>query len=221
MWLFCHQNKALGEVMMKRLIMTSVILITMFGLVGPALAVSPATSTEEVADDEIASDGISDELKVLAELEREARMRQRRAARAERQQQAAMTKIGSEIRPDMPYILISATPDKLNLGTTLMDSEYNTPAMVTVHINSNCEHGSVIATMSSLKNEEGTIIKSDRIFVQSPTTEGYASMEKPVVISKPADGTHSVDLSFKVETDIKDRAGKYEGSLMFTVVPPS
>lgn len=206
---------------MKRLIMISVILITMFGLVGPAYAVRPANSTQEAPGDEIASDGISDELRVLAEIERQERIRMRRAARAERQQKAAMTEIGSQMRPGMPYILISATPDKLNLGTTMMNSEYNTPSMVTVNINSNCMHGSVIATMSSLKNEEGTVIEPDRIFVQSPTTDGYASMRRPVVVSKPADGTHSIDLSFKVQTDIKDRAGKYEGSLIFTVVPPS
>ena len=205
---------------MKRLIMTSVILITMFGLIGPSFAVRPANTEKRALDDEIASDGISDEMKVLAELERHERMRQRRAARAEQQKKAAMTKIGSEMRPDMPYVLISATPDTLNLGTTMMTSEYNTPSVVTVNINSNCMHGSVIASMSSLKNEEGTVIKPDRIFVQSPSTEGYASMVRPVVISKPADGSHSIGLSFKVQTDIKDRAGKYEGSLMFTVVPP-
>jgi hypothetical protein len=102
-----------------------------------------------------------------------------------------------------------------------MDSEYNSPAVVTVNINSNCMHGSVIASMSSFKNEEGSLIKSDRVFVQSPTTDGYVSMSRPVVISRQTDGTHSVDLSFKVSTDLKDRAGRYEGAIMFTVVPPS
>jgi hypothetical protein len=46
-------------------------------------------------------------------------------------------------------------------------------------------------------------------------------MKKPVPVSKPESGSSKIALNFKVETEFSDPAGRYEGVLMFTVVPPS
>ena len=216
--IYCHQNKALGEVMMKRLIMTSVILITMFGVVGAAHAVRSAKSTNNSA--EIREDGIT-ELQVLAELDRQERILKHRAERAEREKLAAMAEIGNQMNPDASYVCISTTPNKIDFGTVLGFGDHDLDSVMTVNINSNCVHGSVIASFSPFKNSEGDTIKSNRMYVQSPMTDGYVSMARPVVISKQTEGNHSFDLSFKVKTDLNDRCGKYEGSLTFTVVPPS
>jgi hypothetical protein len=42
-----------------------------------------------------------------------------------------------------------------------------------------------------------------------------------VLISKPAAGSSKIDLNFKVDTESKDPAGRYEGVLVFTIAPPS
>ena len=204
--------------MMKRFMMNSVMLITMFGVVGAARAVQPAKSTEKIA--EIREDGIT-QLQVLAELDRQERILKRRAALAEREKLAAMAEIGNQMNPDTPYVCISTTPNKIDFGTVLGFGDHTLDSVMTVNINSNCVHGSVIASFSPFKNSEGDVIKSNRVYIQSPMTDGYVSMVRPVVISKQTEGNHSFDLSFKVKTDLEDRSGKYEGSLTFTVVPPS
>jgi hypothetical protein len=45
-------------------------------------------------------------------------------------------------------------------------------------------------------------------------------MIKPVMISEPAIGDHDVFVKFKVHPDFHDRAGKYSGNLVLTVMPP-
>jgi hypothetical protein len=46
-------------------------------------------------------------------------------------------------------------------------------------------------------------------------------MSKPVAISKPATGSRKIVLDFKVQTEFKDPAGEYTGTVTFTVTPPS
>ncbi len=120
-----------------------------------------------------------------------------------------------------PMINITTTPDKLDLGMSGLPGGYVSTATVTVNIESNCLHGPVIASIGGLKNKGGDTIEPKRIFISGPETYGYVSMARPVVISKASVGPHSVDLSFKVETEVDDPAGKYEGAIVFTIAPPS
>jgi hypothetical protein len=46
-------------------------------------------------------------------------------------------------------------------------------------------------------------------------------MAKPVPISETTKGSHDINVNFKVDVDIKDIAGRYSGTLAFTVMPPS
>jgi hypothetical protein len=82
-------------------------------------------------------------------------------------------------------------------------------------------YGSIVASISPLKRNGGGTISPEKIFVRGPETNGYVAMKKPVLISKPAAGSSKIDLNFKVDTESKDPAGRYEGVLVFTIAPPS
>lgn len=121
----------------------------------------------------------------------------------------------------VPTIRITTTPDRLDLGRSGFPGDYESTTTVTVNIESNCLHGPVIATISKLRNKGGATIEPRRVYVCGPETYGYVSMARPVVISRPAIGPHSVELSFKVNTKVNDPAGSYEGAITFTIAPPS
>jgi hypothetical protein len=57
--------------------------------------------------------------------------------------------------------------------------------------------------------------------VKTLATEGYVSMAKPVAISETTEGSHDINMTFKIKTGINDPAGRYSGMLAFTVMPPS
>jgi hypothetical protein len=46
-------------------------------------------------------------------------------------------------------------------------------------------------------------------------------MAQPVAISETTMGSHKIELNFRIKTYIKDHAGRYSGTLAFTVMPPS
>jgi hypothetical protein len=46
-------------------------------------------------------------------------------------------------------------------------------------------------------------------------------MGKPVVISKPATGSHDIELDFKLQATHFDYAGRYSGTIIFTIMPPA
>ena len=123
-------------------------------------------------------------------------------------------------RADAPFVRVSATPDKLNLGTVLFVDE-ELPEVLTVKVESNCLHGPIVASITPFKNRYGGTILPERISIQTPTTVDFIPMIKPVVISEPAIGSHDVLVKFKVRTDFNDRAGKYSGTIVFTVMPPN
>jgi hypothetical protein len=119
----------------------------------------------------------------------------------------------------MPFVSVSATPDKLDLGTVyFMDEEL--PEVLKVEVESNCLHGPVVASITPFKNSSGGTILPERISIQTITTGDFIPMIKPVIISEPAIGNHDVLVKFKVHADFHDRAGKYSGTLVFTVMPP-
>jgi len=124
------------------------------------------------------------------------------------------------VRAKEPYVYISVEQEKADLGTLLV-WDTTIPEALTLKINSNCLHGAVVASMSNLKHSRGDLIMRNRIFIKSEATDGFISMEKSVVVSGPAVGSHDVVIDFKVEANgLKDRAGKYSGTIAFTIMPP-
>ena len=118
------------------------------------------------------------------------------------------------------FMYLSIEARKVDLGSILAHDLTVTEAL-TVKVISNCFHGPVIAAMQdSLKNRYGNEIKPDRVFVRSDDTDGFVSLEKPVVISEADFGQHDIKLDFKVEADfMNDKTGRYKGTLAFTYLP--
>ncbi len=127
------------------------------------------------------------------------------------------------IDSNKPFISLSVTPDILNLGTLpFPTSTYDSPAKLTVKVKSNCSHGPIVVSMTGLKhNNIGGTITPDRILIKGPATGGFVPMAKPVAISEPTTGSHDIELKFRVENKFRDFAGKYTGTIMFTIMPPS
>jgi hypothetical protein len=118
-----------------------------------------------------------------------------------------------------PFVYLSIPQEKVNLGTIFV---YDTiiPQALTIKVNSNCMHGSVVASVSSLKNLIGNEISQDRLFIKTAFTGSFVSLLNPVVISEPKYGSHDIVVDFKVQANgANDRAGKYYGTIAFTVMP--
>jgi hypothetical protein len=77
--------------------------------------------------------------------------------------------------------------------------------------------------MTELKHRYGgRSVPRERILVKSPKTGQFVTMAQPVVISEPTAGSHKIPLDFKVlQAGLVDPAGKYTGTLTFTIVPPA
>ena len=53
---------------------------------------------------------------------------------------------------DTPFVNVSTTPDKLDLGTaSLFMDTYDVPAALTVKVEANCMHGPIMLSMTKLK----------------------------------------------------------------------
>lgn len=124
--------------------------------------------------------------------------------------------------PDKPFISLSVTPDILDLGTLpFLSNIYDSPAKLTVKVASNCYHGPIVVSMTGLKhNNIGGTITPDRILIKGPATSGFVPMARPVAVSEPTTGSHDILLKFKVENKFRDIAGKYTGTIIFTIMPP-
>jgi len=134
---------------------------------------------------------------------------------------AGIAQTGRLVKPSAePFLNIFTTPDELNLGTALYPGIHDSDAELTVHVESNCLHGSIIASMTRLKHAAGGFVPPERISIKSPVTNGFVTMARPVAISKPEPGSHNFELNFRVETGFQDHQGKYTGNLTFTIMPP-
>jgi len=135
---------------------------------------------------------------------------------------AGVAQTGRPVKPstDEPFFNISTTPDELNLGTALYPGIHDSDAELTVHVESNCFHGSIMVSTTGLKRAAGGFVPPKRISIETPVTGGFVTMVKPVIISKPEPGSHNIELNFRVETGFQDHQGKYTGHLTFTVMPP-
>jgi len=125
------------------------------------------------------------------------------------------------VQAQEPYVRVSTVGDNFNLGTFSFWDDGTSPSVLTVKVESNCLHGPIVASISTLKRIGGNIITPDRILVKTSTTNGYVSMAQPVAISQTTEGSHEIKMNFKVKTNIKDFAGRYSGALAFTIMPPS
>lgn len=139
------------------------------------------------------------------------------------------------IQPDTgPYVSISTTPNVLDFdrptfadpilapGQAMFPSIYRSAAAsLTVHVESNCLHGPIVASVTELKHSQGYTIPPERILINAPImNDEYTRMTKPVVISEPEIGTHDIELNFKLQATHFNYAGRYKGTLIFTVMPP-
>ena len=124
-----------------------------------------------------------------------------------------------------PFVNVSTTPDKLDLGTaSLFTDTLDVPSALTVKVDSNCMHGPIMISTTKLKRRQGGSISPERIFVNTPATDGFVAMSRPVAISKPKIGSHKIVLDLRVETrkiGLLYPAGEYTGTLMLTIMPPA
>ena len=133
-----------------------------------------------------------------------------------------------------PFVSISATSDKVEFGKPVFSDYFSAPGQVlfpslyssssaslTVHVESNCLHGPIVASMTALKHSGGGTITPDCIFIKAPAiTDEYSSMARPVKISNTQTGSHDIELLFKLQAPkLFNRAGRYKGTIMFTVMP--
>jgi hypothetical protein len=125
------------------------------------------------------------------------------------------------VQAEEPFVRISTDVDSFKLGTFSFWEDGTSSSVLTVKVESNCLHGPVVASISTLKRAGSISITPDRIMVKTDATGGYVSMAKPVAISETKEGSHDINMSFKVKTYINDNAGRYSGTLAFTVMPPS
>ncbi len=124
------------------------------------------------------------------------------------------------IHAEEPYVYISFEQKAVKLSSSLIwDSII--PEALTLKVNSNCFHGSILASMSSLKNRGGQEINQNRVYVKTSATSGFVSLAKPVILSKPMFGSHDIKIDFLVKANGPfDRAGNYSGTIAFTILPP-
>jgi len=135
-----------------------------------------------------------------------------------------------------PFVNVFATSNSLQYGApglfadgdthfgpgsvTFPTVHYGSTASLTVKVESNCLHGPIVASITELKHRKGGSIPPERIFVKSPTTDGYVTMARPVVISRPETGSHDIELDFRLDILPSDHAGRYTGTITFTIMPP-
>ena len=121
--------------------------------------------------------------------------------------------------PAKSFLSISITPDILDLGTVPFAGLYDSPASLTVRVESNCAHGPIMVSATELTRYHGGSVSPNRLSVKSEATNGYVTMEKPVAVSHPHNGSHEIGLNFRVQGEM-DPAGQYRGTLTFTIMPP-
>ncbi len=119
-----------------------------------------------------------------------------------------------------PFIRVSTSPHRLDLGTASAAGVHNVSKALTVRVDSNCLHGPITISATTLRHHMGASIPPKRIFVRTKGTHGFVSMDRPVAISAPTSGSHSIVLDLQVQTGFKNLAGKYKGAFTLTVMPP-
>jgi hypothetical protein len=94
------------------------------------------------------------------------------------------------------------------------------PGALTVGIETNFWHGSVMISTTPLKSRRGGKIEPENIFVRTSKIGQYVSLKKPVMIMSTAAGSQEVVVDFKVHAGSNNPSGQYEGTITLTVAPP-
>lgn len=118
-----------------------------------------------------------------------------------------------------PYISLTLSPSPLNLGSVALPGTYDSPAVLNIHFAANCNHGPVIISASALASSSGQIPLS-RFHVKVPVGGFYVPLNGPVAVaSAGGPDIQNIALRFRVETQLADQAGTYQGTLTLTVAP--
>lgn len=133
-----------------------------------------------------------------------------------------MAATASAVQPaneDKPFLVVSTTPDSLDLGTAMAEP-HQVDAAFTVNVDTNCKLGPIYVSATPLKHRNGASIEPENILVRTSATQGFVAMSKPVAISSPAAGPNKIVVDVKVLTNILGPAGDYSGVFTFTIAPP-
>jgi hypothetical protein len=122
--------------------------------------------------------------------------------------------------PDEAFVNIVPLMSEFGLGTTSFPGVQVLDSALTIRVESNCLHGSILAATEGFRRPPSGFIPPQRISIKSQVTNGFVPMEKPVVISKTEFGNHDIVLNFKVLTGVQDPEGRYTGTLILTLMPP-
>jgi hypothetical protein len=124
------------------------------------------------------------------------------------------------VKAEEPYAYLSVEQDEIELDTFLV-CDTVIPEALTLKVTSNCLHGPITAKVSKLKRDQDHVIEPERIFIKTEATVDFISMEKPVLVSEPAVGSRDIVIDLKVKASGKvERAGRYAGTIAFTILPP-
>jgi hypothetical protein len=134
-----------------------------------------------------------------------------------------MAATASAVQPaneDKPFLIVSTTPESLDLGTAPLAGPHEVDAAFTVNVDTNCKLGPIYVSTTSLKHRNGVSIEAENILVRTSATQGFVAMNKPVAISPPATGSNKITVDVKVLTKVMGPAGEYSGVFTFTIAPP-
>lgn len=121
---------------------------------------------------------------------------------------------------EKPFLIVSTTPESLELEMSPSAMSPEVEAAFTVNVDTNCKLGPIYVSTTPLKHRNGASIEPENILVRSSATQGFVAMKKPVAISTPAMGPNKIVVDVKVLTKILGPAGDYSGVFTFTIAPP-
>ena len=116
------------------------------------------------------------------------------------------------------YIGLTAQPQSLDLGAVSQPGLYDSPAVLSLHLAANCNHGRLVMTTTPLQSAGGDVIPPSRVFVRLPETGQYVPLTQPVVIAPGAGpGVRDFQLRFRIKTQPTDPAGTYTATFNLVV----
>jgi len=126
--------------------------------------------------------------------------------------------------PIEPFVDISVTPDKIDLGNVSPRGQLNLPAELTVHIVANCPHRVGASFEPFTREGGGGGIRPEHISVVINGIGVPVAGAPVLVVSSPKPtpigGVDlTVELKFGVEDALLYPAGAYRATLAFTIMP--
>ena len=116
-----------------------------------------------------------------------------------------------------PYIRVSVLTPHVDLGNPGPLGTYDSAATMVVRVESNCPHGGLVAQLQSLARDGGGLFPPAKVFIRRPQTGEYVPMDGPVNLTGPmGPGRFDLELKFRLNTDLNNPAGTYNGSIVFS-----